>query len=171
LLPQGEQGKCWNGQQGTNWDFAGGLLRQFGNDMSSLGAKWQSLQNPFNPLNDLNEALAAHTFGSNDTNKGIFGADMAPALELIVPVGRFGYATEVARIGAASAVESVAARNGLKVTYRLGAFRNTGMADYNAMRAAGKSDADIISSARRSNFGVNTAAAALAVSSMMSGCH
>ena len=57
---------------------------------------------------------------------------------------------------------AVAARNAFKVDYRLGLFSNTGMASYDAFVAAGKTDAQIIASASRTNAGFNSAAATLA---------
>lgn len=84
--------KCWSGEEGDWTDFAGGLLRQIGNDLALLSAKLRSSQDPLNPLNGLMEVLAADTFGSNDTNKGIFGADLAPAAEILGTGGISGVA-------------------------------------------------------------------------------
>jgi hypothetical protein len=105
----------------------------------------------------------ATQFGSDNTNAGILGSDLAPAAELVIPVARLGYVTSAARIpgAAGSAVEAVAMRNALKLEYRLGAFPNTRMGNYVEL-AAKKADAEIIAGAGRTNGGVNAGAAAVA---------
>ncbi len=72
-------------------------------------------------------AANANQFGSNNTNAGILGADLAPAAQLAIPVARLGYMASAACIpGAAGSVaEAVAERNALTVGYRLGAFAGT----------------------------------------------
>lgn len=107
------------------------------------------------------DALSANLFGSNNTNAGVFGSDLAPAAELAVPAGRLGYVLDVGGIPGISGITgpgAVTVRNAFKVDYRLGLFSNTGMGSYDAFVAAGKTDAQIIASAGRTNAGVNSAA-------------
>ena len=63
---------CWNGEEGNAIDFVDGMGRQIGNDAYDLSR----LANPAIGL--LHTALLGDDiFGSNNTNKGIFGADLA----------------------------------------------------------------------------------------------
>jgi RHS repeat-associated protein len=169
------QEKCWNGQPGGALDFVGGLARQVGNDLVNL-AQWLA---SFGGLNQ--EVIQGFdAFGgpspipSNNTNAGIFGADLAPAFEIAVPTARLGYVAEagaIPNIPGITAPVAVAARNYLKGTYRFGLFPNAGMGNYEAFVAAGKSDAQIIASAGRTNGGVNTAAATSAAAGVAhTGC-
>lgn len=114
-------------------------------------------------LSPAQHAANANQFGSNNTNAGILGAELAPAAQLAIPVARLGYVASAARIpgAAGSAAEAVAMRNALKVEYRLGAFANSRMGNYVEL-AATRTDAQIIASAGRTNGGVNAGAAALA---------
>jgi len=166
LLPQ--TGKCWNGQQGDATDFLSGLARQVGNDLSALLGGLGSLITWTDPSGDGN------VFGSDNTNAGIFGSDLAPAAELLAPVGRLGYVLDVGGIPGTAGITgpgAVAARNAFKVDYRVGLFPNTGMGSYDAFVAAGKTDPQIIASAGRTNAGVNSAAAtSAAAAAAHSGC-
>lgn len=149
-------------------NFASGLLRQIGNDLLSLFSDIGSL----GTLTPAESAANANTFGSDNTNAGIFGSDLAPAVELAIPVGRLGYVFDVGAIPGTAGItapEAVAARNGFKVDYRLGAFPNTGMGNYDTFAAAGKTDAQIIASAGRTNAGVNSGAATLAAAGLTNG--
>jgi len=173
----GAQGKCWNGRQGNFGDFLSGLARQIGNDVSSLVNNVGSLltAGDADPATAAAaDALSANLFGSNNTNSGIFGSDLAPGAELAVPVARLGYVLDVARIPGSVGITgrgAVAARNALKIDYRLRQFSNTGMGSYDAFVAAGKTDAQIVASAGTTNAGVNSAAATLAASAAAhSGC-
>jgi len=79
-MPQSPKdiGQCWNGEQGNFGDFLSGLARQIGNDVVDLmqmaqpgGMLTRSIVGPENP------------FGSNNTNMGLLGADLAPAAEIL----------------------------------------------------------------------------------------
>lgn len=150
-------------------------MRQIGNDVSSLlndiGAVLTAPDSDPSVSAQV-DSMAQNLFGSNATNAGIFGSDLAPAAELAVPVARAGYVVEASRISrmaGMTAATAVATRNGLKVTYRLGAFSSWRMGSYEAFAAAGKTDAQIITSAARTNVGVNSTNAMLAASSLARG--
>ncbi len=132
-----------------------------GNDFESLFA---FLGDPISyPLGSPNPS--GPLFGSNDTNAGIFGADLAPAAELLFPIGRVGYVADVGAIpdiAGITAQDAVDLRNAFKADYRLGLFPETRMGSYDAFVAAGKTDAQIIASAGRTNAGVNAAAVIVA---------
>jgi hypothetical protein len=116
-------------------------------------------------------AANATQFGSNNTNAGILGADLAPAAQLAIPVARLGYAVSAARIPSTAGITApaaVAMRNSLKVEYRLGTFANSRMGSYEALSAS-KTDAEIIASAGRTNASVDVGAAAFAASAASPG--
>lgn len=153
-------GPCWNGEQGNWLDGVSGFARQIGNGVMWLGGFLGSM----GTLSPEQHAANATEFGSNNTNAGILGADLAPAAQLAIPVARLGYALSAARIPSTpgiTAPAAVAMRNGLKFEYRLGTFPNTRMGNYGALSAS-RTDAQIIASAGRTNGGVNAGAGALA---------
>jgi hypothetical protein len=121
--------------------------------------------NPGMALTGAYDGMGDQPFGANFTNKGVFGADLAPAAEIVVPIGRLGYVGSASRISAVAGITAptaVAMRNALKVEYRLGLFSRSRMGSYDAFVAAGKTDAQIIAGAGRTNRGVNAAATASA---------
>ena len=152
--------------------FLSGMARQGGND-------FESLSRMVNPAGGLVGSIlyGADPFGSNNTELGLLGAKLAWVPESFVPVTRFGYVAQVARIpriAGITAPQAVAKRNMLKLAYRLGLFPNYRMGSYEGFVAAGKSDAQIIASAGRTNLRVNAGAgtlgAAAAVSVVNGGC-
>jgi RHS repeat-associated protein len=162
-----QSGKCWNGQEGDRTDLAGGLTRQVGNDAYDLGRM-------LNPIGGLAQSMlfGDDIFGSNNTNMGILGADLAPIAETVIPVARAGYVLEAARIpgiAGITAPEAVAMRNTLKLRYRFGLFPNARMGSYEGLRARGRTDAQIIASAGRTNSSVNGANAASAAAAVAGG--
>ena len=68
-------GVCWNGQEGDWTDLMSGLLRGIGNELTTL-LGYASIANP----SAMMSLVDANPFGSNNTNMGIFGSDLAPAV-------------------------------------------------------------------------------------------
>ncbi|MEQ1803673.1 MAG: hypothetical protein ABL989_17240, partial [Gammaproteobacteria bacterium] len=164
---EAQKGNCWNGEQGHLGDGIDGAARAIGNDLMSLFGFLGSM----GTLSPEQHAANAAQFGSNNTSAGILGSDLAPALQLAVPVTRLGYVTSAARIPGAigiTAPTAVAMRNALKVEYRLGAFPNSRMGSYEVL-SAGKTDAEIIASAGTTNAAASTAAATVGASTASSG--
>lgn len=168
-LPEVPQiGNCWNGKQGNFSNGVSGLARTIGNDFVDLLAYIGAAQQPGIGISEtLSVFGVSDLFGSNNTNAGILGSDLAPGVELAMPgtgaVWRLGYVASAARIpmrAGITAEAAVAARNDLKLFYRIGTFPNTRMGDYLNLAARGKTDAQIIESAGRTNNIVNAAAAA-----------
>jgi len=79
-----DSGNCWNGQEGNFGDLLSGMARRVGNDGYDLNRM-------VNPISGMIQSwiYRENPFGSNNTNKGILGADLAPAAE-IVAGGLFG---------------------------------------------------------------------------------
>jgi hypothetical protein len=102
---------------------------------------------------------------TNDTNAGIFGADMAPAVEIaVLPLARVGYIEPVSSIPGAvanlpNAAETAAAlRNAAKSQYRLNLpwLRDLGRGDYSRLSRS-RSDRQLKNSAATSNRVVDAA--------------
>lgn len=89
---------------------------------------------------------------------------MAPAAELALPIVRANYLKNLSQIPTTSARVANAMRNELKWGRKK---------TFEELVEEGKSEADIIESARRSNFGVNAAAATTAggVAALSLGCN
>jgi hypothetical protein len=80
-------------------------------------------------------------------------------------------AARIPGIAGITGPQAFAMRNSLKATYRLGLFPNARMGSYAGLLARGRTDAQIIASAGRTNKGVNAAAGTSAAAAAAgSGC-
>jgi len=84
LLPQGEDGKCWNGEQGTGGDFVDGMARRVGNDGLNFFAYWGLAQMPSISVGETLSVFQNEPLGENNTNLGIFGADLGFIPEALI---------------------------------------------------------------------------------------
>jgi len=153
------QGECinnnWDGADGNFGDFLSGLGRKFGNDVVDVAKLAASARSPILALQNMLDG-PSDFFGSNDTNAGTFGADLVPAVELFLPAVRAKYLaslSQIPRLAGNSARAANAMRNELKWG---------GRKSYEQLVREGRSDADILRSATKSNFGVNATAAIVA---------
>ena len=72
-----------DGSEGDLVDFGDGLVRRVGNYVVAFGEN----SNPLGALLTLLSNDDSKVFGENNTNKGLFGADIAPAAEIAATAG------------------------------------------------------------------------------------